>query len=103
LQWVEGPTGPGLNELQAVLQAMGISTTVQDSLQPNINSISKTSESSKKERLRKEIQLLQEQLERCFEKRLLTDDPDREVKLERLEQELERKIAEKQSELDALD
>lgn len=103
LQWVEGPTGPGLSELQAGLQAMGISTTVQDSAQPNTDGTNKTSESSKKERLRKEIQLLQEQLERCFEKRLLTDDPDREVKLEKLEQELERKIAEKQSELDTLD
>ena len=47
---------------------------------------------SKKERLKKEIDLLMEKLDRCFEKRLLTDDPDRQVTLEKLEAKLERDI-----------
>jgi hypothetical protein len=54
---------------------------------------------SKKERLTKEISLLQEKLSRCFEKRLLTDDPDREVTLEKLEEKLEKDIASKRQEL----
>lgn len=107
LQWVEGPRGPGLHALQAVLeQVLGPTATAQNLgplAKPSRNDANNPSGSSKQDRLRREIQLLQEQLGRCFEKRLLTDDPDREVKLEKLEQDLERKIAEKQNELDNLD
>ena len=87
LQWIEGPTGPGLNELQAVLGEVMIK---QDK--------GKTGR-SKKERLKIEIELLQEKLDRCFEKRLLTDDPDRLVTLEKLEEKLEKDIASKEEEL----
>ena len=47
----------------------------------------------KAERLRREISLLKEKRDRCFESRLLTTDPDREVTLERLEQKLEKDIS----------
>jgi hypothetical protein len=103
LQWIEGPTGPGVNELQAVLgQVMVGASTAQkpnDSAQPSTNN---TSGLSKKERLQKEIQMLETQLERCFEKRLLTNDPDAEVKLENLEKKLERDIVMKRNELEQL-
>jgi hypothetical protein len=103
LDWIEGPTGPGLNELQAVLgQVMVRVSTAQNpngSAKPSTNH---TSGSSKQERLQKEIQMLEAQLGRCFEKRLLTNDPDTEVKLENLEKKLERDIALKQSELEQL-
>ena len=103
LGWIEGPTGPGLNELQAILgQVMVRASTAQypnNSTKPSTNN---TSSSSKKDRLQKEIQMLEAQLERCFEKRLLTNDPDAEVKLENLENKLERNIALKKSELKSL-
>jgi hypothetical protein len=56
--------------------------------------------SSKEKRLIQEIGLLEEKLNRCFEKRLLTDDPDRQVTLEKLEEKLERDIANKKRELE---
>ncbi len=59
--------------------------------------------SDKAGRLRKEIELLQKKLERCFESRLTTDDPVREVTLERLEENLERDIADKRRQLAELD
>ena len=103
LQWIEGPTGPGLNELQAVLgQVMVGASTDQKLNYSGKPSTHNTSSSSKKDRLQKEIQMLETQLERCFEKRLLTNDPDTEVKLENLENKLGRKIAVKKSELELL-
>ncbi len=103
LQWVEGPTGPGLDEVQAVLgQVMVGASTAQNPDNPAKPSTNNTSGSSKQERLQKEIQLLEAQLDRCFEKRLLTNDPDTEVKLENLEKKLERDIALKRSELEQL-
>lgn len=60
-------------------------------------------QSSKRERLKKEINLLQQKLDRCFEKRLLTDDPDREITLESLEEKLEEDIANKKLLLEKLD
>ena len=57
---------------------------------------------NKEDRLKEEIGLLEAQLNRCFEKRLLTEDPDREVKLEKLEETLEKKIAAKKAELKRL-
>ncbi|MEM9091196.1 MAG: toll/interleukin-1 receptor domain-containing protein [Cyanobacteria bacterium P01_F01_bin.53] len=53
-------------------------------------------------RLRKEISLLKEKLNKCFETRLLTTDPDRLVTLENLEAKLEKDIAIKEKELDDL-
>ncbi len=53
----------------------------------------------RRERLEKEIQRLQENLDACFEKRLGTDDPVKEVTLEALENQLEEKIEKKQREL----
>ncbi len=58
--------------------------------------------SSKAVRLTKEIELLKAKLERTFEKRMLTDDPAREVLLENLEQKLEADIALKQGQLEKL-
>lgn len=103
LQWIEGPTGPGLNELQAVLgQVMVGASTAQKPNDSPKQSTNHNSSSSKKERLQKEIQMLEAQLGRCFEKRLLTNDPDTEIKLENLEKKLERDIALKKSELEQL-
>ncbi|MBD2115086.1 MULTISPECIES: caspase family protein [Cyanophyceae] len=103
LQWIEGPTGPGLNELQAVLGQVMVGASaaqkLNDSAKPSTNNISS---SSKKDRLQKEIQMLEAQLERCFSKRLLTNDPDAEVKFENLENKLEQNIALKKSELESL-
>lgn len=53
----------------------------------------------KRERLEKEIKTLKAKLERCFEKRLLTDDPEREVDLEELEDRLDADIKKKEREL----
>jgi hypothetical protein len=103
LQWIEGPTGPGLNELQAVLgQVMVRDSTAQYSDNSTKPSTNNTSGSSKEERLKREIQMLEKQLERCFEKRLLTNEPDTEVKLENLEKRLERDISLKKNELEQL-
>ncbi|MBT9314905.1 hypothetical protein [Leptothoe spongobia] len=54
------------------------------------------------ERLEEEIKDLKEKLDRCFEKRLLTEDPVQEVNLEKLENKLEEKIKVKERELDQL-
>jgi hypothetical protein len=93
-----------LNKLQVVLGQMMVgASTAQNpngSAKPSTNNA--PSGSSKQERLQREIQLLEKQLERCFEQRLLTNDPDREVKLENLEKKLERDIAFKKSELEQL-
>jgi hypothetical protein len=61
-----------------------------------------SAETGKKGRLQIEIALLEEKLQRCFEQRLLTSDPDRLVNLERLEQKLEKEIAEKRDQLQKL-
>ncbi len=59
-------------------------------------------ETGKKGRLQTEIALLEEKLQRCFEQRLLTSDPDRLVTLERLEKKLEEEIAAKRDQLQKL-
>ncbi len=53
----------------------------------------------KRERLEKEIKSLKAKLDRCFEKRLLTDDPEKEVALEELEDKLDTEIQQKEREL----
>lgn len=53
----------------------------------------------KRERLEKEIKKLKDKLDRCFEKRLLTDDPEKEVDLEALEDKLDADIKQKEQEL----
>ena len=53
----------------------------------------------KRERLEKEIKNLKVKLDRCFEKRLLTDDPEKEVDLEVLEDKLDADIKRKEQEL----
>jgi hypothetical protein len=55
-----------------------------------------------RERLQKEIEDLKKKLDRCFEKRLLTDDPEKEVNLEALEERLEAQIKAKEKELHQL-
>lgn len=57
---------------------------------------------NRRERLAKEISILKEKLDLCFEKRLLTDDPEKEINLEKLEDRLEGQIKEKERELDQL-
>ncbi|MBD2115087.1 MULTISPECIES: hypothetical protein [Cyanophyceae] len=53
----------------------------------------------KRERLEKEIAALKARLDRCFEKRLSTNDPETEVKLEELEDKLDADIKQKEQEL----
>jgi hypothetical protein len=53
----------------------------------------------KRERLEKEIVALKAKLIICFQKRLSTDDPEKEVSLEALEDRLDDKIKEKEREL----
>jgi len=53
----------------------------------------------KKEKIKKEIEDIKERLERCFEKRMLTDDPEKEIRLEKLEEKLEEKLTAKEQEL----
>ena len=53
----------------------------------------------KRERLEKEIKSLKAKLDRCFDKRLLTDDPEKEVDLEELEDRLDAEIKKKEREL----
>ncbi|MEM9091197.1 MAG: hypothetical protein AAGC93_20945 [Cyanobacteria bacterium P01_F01_bin.53] len=55
-----------------------------------------------RERLEHEIDDLKKKLDRCFERRLLTDDPVREINLERLENKLEAQLKEKERELNQL-
>ncbi len=55
-----------------------------------------------KERLEKEIEQLKRKLELCFEKRLLTDDPEKEITLEDLEKSLDIKLQEKERQLSQL-
>lgn len=55
-----------------------------------------------RERLEEKIAQLKETLDRCFEKRLLTDDPEKEVKLDALEKKLETQLKEKERELNQL-
>lgn len=55
-----------------------------------------------RERLEQEINVLKKKLDRCFEKRLLTDDPEKEVNLEILENKLEVQLKEKERELNQL-
>ncbi|MFH7245673.1 MAG: hypothetical protein ACHWZW_22810 [Spirulina sp.] len=56
----------------------------------------------KKERLEKEIEQLKATLDKCFQKRLLSDDPEKEIKLEELEERLESQIREKERKLSHL-
>lgn len=48
------------------------------------------------DRITKEIELLKKKLARCFEKRLLTDDPEKEIDLETLEEKLDAEIKQKE-------
>jgi inactive STAND len=54
------------------------------------------------ERLSEEIGQLKKKLDRCFEKRLLTDDPEKEIDLETLEERLDAQIKQKEKELSQL-
>jgi hypothetical protein len=56
----------------------------------------------KVERLNEEIKNLKAKLDRCFEKRLLTDDPEKEIDLETLENKLEEQIKQKERERNQL-
>ena len=54
---------------------------------------------NRRERLEEEVKNLKKKLKRCFDKRMLTDDPEKEIDLEELEDRLEKEIKEKEREL----
>ena len=55
-----------------------------------------------RDRLEKEIEQLKKKLNRCFEKLMLTDDPEKEIDLEALEEKLEAEIKQKERKLNQL-